>query len=155
MAERARKKKDVKTKRDLSKSTNIKNVKKFYQYLDSGKHDELKTLFDSEAKLFYESSDPITFDELVPIIKMFYSAFPDFKHVTEDIFTNGNKVVVRQSYTGTFKNSFMGFDPNGLSFKYVGIHIFQFKGGKISAVWAVEDELGMMTQLGLELRPKK
>jgi predicted ester cyclase len=49
----------------------------------------------------------------------------------------------------------MGFDPNGMSFKYVGVHIYQFKYGKVFAFWSVEDELGMMTQLGLELKPRK
>jgi predicted ester cyclase len=49
----------------------------------------------------------------------------------------------------------MGFDPNGMSFKYVGVHIFQFKKGKAFIFWGVEDELGMMTQLGLELKPRK
>ena len=47
------------------------------------------------------------------------------------------------------------FDPNGLNFKYAGILIFQLIGGMIFSVWAVEDEVGMMSQLGLELIPTK
>jgi predicted ester cyclase len=136
-------------------SKNIELVKRFYQYVDTGKLDEARAFFDSKAKIFYESGDPVSFDEMVPLIKMFYSSFPDYKHVIEDIFAAGDKVAVRLSYSGTFKNSFMGFDPNGMSFKYVGVHIFQLKNGKAFVFWGVEDELGMMTQLGLELKPKK
>jgi predicted ester cyclase len=136
-------------------SSNIELVKKFYHYLDTGKLDDIKPMCNPHAKFFYESGDPVTFDEMIPVIKMFYTSFPDYKHVIEDIFAVGDKVTARLSYSGTFKESFMGFDPNGSSFKYVGVHIFQFKNGKVSAFWGIEDELGMMTQLGLELKPKK
>ena len=135
-------------------SKNIELVEKLYQYLDTGKLDDARALFDPKAKIFYESGDPVSFDEMVPLIKMFYSSFPDYKHVIEDIFAVGDKVVVRFSYSGTFKKSFMGFDPNGMSFKYAGVHILQFKDGKVFVFWGVEDELGMMTQLGLELKSK-
>ena len=136
-------------------SKNIELVKRFYQYIDTGKIDEARAIFDSKAKIFYESGNTVSFDEMVPLIKMFYSSFPDYKHGIEDIFAAGDKVAVRLSYTGTFKKSFMGFDPNGMSFKYVGVHIFQFKNGKAFIFWGVEDELGMMSQLGLELKPRK
>ena len=47
----------------------------------------------------------------------------------------------------------MGFKPTGLKLRYKGIQIFQFKNEKAINFWAVEDELGMMTQLGMELKP--
>jgi predicted ester cyclase len=136
-------------------SKNVKLVKRFYQDIDSGKLDDSKAMFTPETKIFYESGEPVSFDNMVPLIKMFYTSFPDYKHNVVDIFSVDDKVVARLLYTGTFKNNFMGFEPSGLSFKYVGIHIFQFKGGWVSAFWGVEDELGMMTQLGLELKAKK
>lgn len=37
-------------------------------------------------------------------------------------------------------------------FSYEGIQIFQFSNDKVTNFWAVEDELGLMTQLGLELK---
>ena len=131
----------------------VEQVKRFYEYVDSGKLEALGTLFAPKAKIFYESAEPVSLDDMIPVIKMFYGSFPDFKHVIEDIFEVGDKVVARLYFSGTFKNSFMGFSPNGSSFKYVGVHIFQFSDGRVSNVWAVEDELGMMAQLGLELKP--
>jgi len=136
-------------------SKNIELVKRFYRYLDSKKHDELGELIAPRAKVFYESGDHVTFSEMVPFIKTFYASFPDYKHTVEDIFAVGDKVVARLSFSGTFRNSFMGFDPNGKSFKYAGVHILQFKDGEVSSFWGIEDELGMMTQLGFELKPKK
>jgi predicted ester cyclase len=47
----------------------------------------------------------------------------------------------------------MEMNPSGEKFKYKGIQIVQFANSKVTNFWAVEDELGLMTQLGLELRP--
>ncbi len=135
-------------------SKNVEAVKRFYGYVDSGKPEALGTLFAPEAKVFYESGDPVQLDDMIPVIKTFYASFPDFKHVIEDIFEVEDKVVARLSFTGTFRNVFMGFEPDGSVFRYAGVHIFQFSEGRISTVWAVEDELGLMSQLGLELKPK-
>ncbi|MBN1682493.1 ester cyclase [Candidatus Bathyarchaeota archaeon] len=141
-------------KPDSTELYNIELVKMFYKYVDSGRLDKLEALFTPKAKIFYESGDPVSFDEMVLLIKRFYSSFPDFKHGVEEIFAAGDKVIARISYTGTFKNNFIGFEPNGMTFKYAGIHIFQLKDEMISVFWGVEDELGMMTQLGFELKPK-
>ena len=88
-----------------------------------------------------------------PYIKMFYTAFPDYKHEIDGIIAADDKVVCRVTFTGTFTNSFMGMNPSGEKFKYKGIQIFQFANNKVTNLWAVEDELGLMTQLGLELKP--
>ncbi len=155
MVTRERKKRVARPKNDLVEGKNVELVRRFYHNLDSGKLDELESLFAPKAKMFYESGDPVTLAEMMPLIKMFYSSFPDYKHGVEDVFAVGDRVVARLSYSGTFKDGFMGFEPNGLSFKYVGVHVFQFVDGKVSTFWGVEDELGMMTQLGFELKPKK
>ncbi len=134
---------------------NIEIVKKFYKYLDEGQTDTLKSYFAPDVKIFYESGDPVSFSDMEPFIKMFYTSFPDYKHHIDDIFAAGDKVVARLSYSGTFSNSFMEMKPTGSKFKYKGIQIFQFFNGKISNFWIVEDELGMMRQLGMELQMKE
>lgn len=49
----------------------------------------------------------------------------------------------------------MGIKPTGVKIKYKGIQIFEFTNKKIINYWGIEDELGMMTQLGMDLKPKK
>jgi predicted ester cyclase len=46
----------------------------------------------------------------------------------------------------------MEMKPTGKRFSYKGIQIFQFADDKVTHFWAVEDELGLMTQLGLQLK---
>jgi len=137
------------------KTTNIELAKKFYKHLDAVQLDSIKALCAPDAKIYYESGDPISFDDIAPLIKMFYASFPDYKHEFDDIIATDDKVVFRITYSGTFTNPFMEIKPNGTKFKYKGIQIFQFANNKMANFWAVEDELGMMTQLGMELKPKK
>jgi predicted ester cyclase len=133
------------------KATNIELAKKFYKYLDAVQLDSMKALCAPDMKLYYESGDPISFSDIEPLIKMFYTSFPDYKHEIEDIIAADDKVVCRISYSGTFTNPFMEMSPSGAKFRYKGIQIFQFANSKVTNFWAVEDELGLMTQLGLEL----
>jgi predicted ester cyclase len=139
------------------KASNIGLSKQFYKYLDAVNTDSLNVMaVDPNSKfIYYESGDPISFIDIEPLIKMFYTSFPDYKHNIEEIYAVDDKVVARITYTGTFKKDFMDIKPNGAQFKYKGIQIFQFADGKIKNFWAVEDELGMMTQLGMELKPVK
>jgi steroid delta-isomerase-like uncharacterized protein len=44
---------------------------------------------------------------------MLRSAFPDFKATIEDILADGDKVVIRMTWTGTHKDEFMGLPATG------------------------------------------
>jgi predicted ester cyclase len=140
---------------ELLKTTNIQLAQKFYKYIDEQNFDTLRTIFAPDIKIYYESGDPVSFNDMEPFIKMFYGAFPDFIHQIDEIYATDDKVVVRLTYTGTHTNDYMEIKPTGNKVKYKGIQIFQFANNKAINFWAVEDELGMMTQLGMELKPKK
>ena len=140
---------------ELLKASNIELAKKFYKYLDELNFDTLRAICDPDIKVYYESGDPVSFTDMEPFIKMFYGAFPDYKHQIDDIYAADDKVIVRLTYTGTHTNDFMEMKPTGNKFKYKGIQIFQFANNKAINGWIVEDELAMMTQLGMELKPKK
>jgi predicted ester cyclase len=134
---------------------NIELAKKFYKYLDALQLDSLRVLLAPDAKIYYESGGPVTFSDMEAFIKMFYTSFPDYMHEFEDVIAEDDKVVFRITYSGTFSNPFMDINPNGEKFSYKGIQIFQFENNKVTNFWAVEDELWMMQQLGMELQMKK
>ena len=135
------------------KVENTDLVKRFYKHLDAVQIDSLDVLCAPDIKVYYQSGEPAPFSDMVPFIQMFYEAFPDYVHEIEGIIAADDKVVVRVSFAGTFTNAFMDLSPSGEKFRYKGIQIFQFANGKLTNMWVVEDELAMMTQLGLELRP--
>ena len=94
-------------------------------------------------------------EALMPMFTMWFGAFPDYTHSIEEVIAKGDKVVARCTYTGTHEGEFMGIPPSGNTFKYLGIHVWQLKDGKIVEGWALEDMLYLMEQLGMELKPKE
>jgi steroid delta-isomerase-like uncharacterized protein len=80
---------------------------------------------------------------------MLRSAFPDLKATIEDIVAEGDKVVVRQTWSGTHTGGeFMGVPASGKAVSVGVIDIIRIAGGKFVEHWGQMDSMGMMQQLG-------
>jgi steroid delta-isomerase-like uncharacterized protein len=79
---------------------------------------------------------------------MFRSAFPDFKATIDDMIAEGDKVVVRMTWSGTHKGEFMGISPTGKSVSFGVIDIVRFAGDKFVEHWGMMDSTSMMQQRG-------
>ncbi|MDQ6806691.1 MAG: ester cyclase [Actinomycetota bacterium] len=75
-------------------------------------------------------------------------AFPDLHITVEDLIAEGDKVVSRNTVTGTHRGEYMGIPPTGQSVTYNEIFIVQFVNGRIAETWGVVDVLSQMRQLG-------
>jgi steroid delta-isomerase-like uncharacterized protein len=75
-------------------------------------------------------------------------AFPDLHVAVEDVIAEGDKVVCRNTVTGTHRGEFRGLPPTGKSVRYNEIFIFRFVDGRIAEIWGVVDVLSQMRQLG-------
>jgi steroid delta-isomerase-like uncharacterized protein len=84
-----------------------------------------------------------------------FDAFPDYHMTIDDIVTEGDKAVIRYTWTGTHKGAYMGIPPTNKKVMMWGIEIDRFVGGKIVEAWARMDTLGFMQQLGVVPMPKK
>jgi steroid delta-isomerase-like uncharacterized protein len=78
-----------------------------------------------------------------------HRAFPDLQVTIEDLIEEGDKVVDRNTVTGTHQGEYMGLSPTGKSVIYNEIFIFRFVNGRIAETWGVVDVLSQMRQLGL------
>jgi steroid delta-isomerase-like uncharacterized protein len=76
-------------------------------------------------------------------------AFPDLHLTVEDMIAEGDKVVVRNTVTGTHRGEYMGLPPTGKSVTYNEIFIFRFVDGRVAETWGVVDVLSQMKQLGV------
>jgi steroid delta-isomerase-like uncharacterized protein len=76
------------------------------------------------------------------------NAFPDFKATIEDVIAEGDKVVVRQTWSGTHRGEFMGVPPTGKSVSFVVFDVLRMAGGKVAEHWGLLDAMGLMQQLG-------
>ena len=84
----------------------------------------------------------------------FLASFPDLRTTTEDIVADGDKVIERYSTTGTHTQPFMGIPPTGKSFAIETYVTYRLANGKIVETWGLNDEAGLMRQLGLMPAPE-
>ena len=83
------------------------------------------------------------------VVTLFRTVFPDLTWDIEDMVAEGDKVVVRTTMRGTQRGEFFGIPPTGKRVTMSGIHIVRIAGGKIAEHWGINDDLGMMQQLGV------
>ncbi len=87
--------------------------------------------------------------------RLFFVAFPDFKHEINDIVAEPDRAVFYVTLTGTHEGEFMGIPPTGKKIKYTGLVWVRFLEGKIVEAYGVSDMLTLMQQLGMGLKPKE
>jgi len=88
------------------------------------------------------------------LVKALRSAFPDFKITIDRQVAEGDLVVQHVTTTGTMKGEFAGMPPSGKTASWEAIHITRIKDGKIAEHWSVQDQLGMLQQLGFIPKPE-
>ncbi len=82
--------------------------------------------------------------------RIFYTAFPDTKHVVEDMIAEGDRVAARISVRGTHTGELMGAAPTGRQVSQTAIAIYRIKDGRIVEKWNPHDN-GILEQLGIQL----
>lgn len=81
-------------------------------------------------------------------VKMLHTTFPDFRIAIDDIVSEGNKVVVRSTITGTQMQPFVGLPASGRKIRIQAIDIHLVEDGRISKTWHSEDWMTGLRQLG-------
>jgi predicted ester cyclase len=76
------------------------------------------------------------------------TAFPDLQTTIDDIFSDGEKVVVRFTARGTHSGPLQGIAPTGREATWCGVNIYRVSGGRIRETWQLADGLGLLRQLG-------
>jgi len=80
---------------------------------------------------------------------MLRGAFPDLEATIDDLVAEGDKVVIRQTWTGTHTGGdFMGIPATGKRASVGVIDIIRVADGKFVEHWGPMDTAGMMQQLG-------
>ena len=80
---------------------------------------------------------------------MLLRVYPDIHLTVEDVIAEGDKVVARNTVTGTHRDEFMGVGPTGKSVTYSEIFIFRFADGRVVETWGVVDVYAQMKQIGV------
>ena len=88
---------------------------------------------------------PASFQQLVTLYR---TAFPDAQFSIEDLLASGDKVAMRNTFSGTHRGPFMGIAPTGKHVSQEQMHIVRVASGQVVEHWAVRDDLSLMQQLG-------
>jgi steroid delta-isomerase-like uncharacterized protein len=84
-----------------------------------------------------------------------FAAFPDTQVTIEDMVAEGDKVVVRNTWRGTFRGPWMGIAPTGKEVTWTGIVIWRIKNGKIKERWANINFPEVMQRIASAQSPEK
>lgn len=78
-----------------------------------------------------------------------HGAFSDLKITVNRAVADGDLVVVHVTNSATMTGDFAGMPATGKHATWEAIHIDRISDGKVSEHWVVQDQLGMLQQLGL------
>jgi predicted SnoaL-like aldol condensation-catalyzing enzyme len=78
----------------------------------------------------------------------FVPALPDFRVTVEDVFEDGDTLIGRFKYSGTFTNPLMGYAPTGRPVEMRSIDIWKVKDGLLTEHWDELNTLEVFIQMG-------
>jgi len=138
----------------MSTEENKALIRRIVDLIDQGKVDDAVQLSAPDAIMHYPGGDDVSGQGAQKErIGMFLAAFPDLKHIFEDLFAVDDKVVVRYTIRGTHEGEIMGIAPTGKQVTFTAISIYIVAGGKLSEAWVELDQMGLMRQLGAAPNP--
>jgi predicted ester cyclase len=76
------------------------------------------------------------------------TAFPDLTITIDHLIAEGDLVVLHITTSGTMKGDFAGMPASGKHATWESVHIDRMVDDKIVEHWTVQDQLGMLRQLG-------
>jgi steroid delta-isomerase-like uncharacterized protein len=140
--------------RGAQEASNKATFRRFHDAINTGDAETISTIIDElvepNARIRTPLPLPATGAQAIKYVwAALLVAFPDLHLTVEDIIAEGDKVVVRNTVTGTHRGEYMGLPPTGKSVTYNEIFIFRFDNGRIAETWGVVDVFAQMKQLGV------
>jgi predicted SnoaL-like aldol condensation-catalyzing enzyme len=81
------------------------------------------------------------------------AAFPDAHIVIDDVFGQGDQVVVRVVVSGTQEGAILGIPASGRHVQWDGVDVYRLSHGKISNIWAGDDWTAILNDTGTYKAP--
>jgi len=136
---------------------NMELIRNYLKEMDNKNFEIINEVYAPDAKTYFpsNSSEPMSVEQSTAMAKSFYAAFPDFSHSIEELLAVGDKVILRATDGGTHQGEFNGIPVTGNKVEFSVIVIARIENGKIIEVREEGDMLGLMQQLGMELKPKE
>jgi predicted ester cyclase len=133
-------------------TTNKAAFSRFHDAVNSGDLDAISKAIDEvvDPGLVFHAPVPSEMTGVQALKQVWVAllrAFPDIRVTTEDVVAEGDKVVYRNTVTGTHLGEYRGMPPTGRSVTYGEIFIIRFADGLIAEIWGVVDVFAQLKQL--------
>lgn len=96
-----------------------------------------------------EPGYPATRDGYKKVMADFFKSFPDLNEKVNFMVADSSYVVAHYTLTGTNTAPMMGMPATGKKINIDGVDIVQLKNHKVVKQWEYDEEVKMMTQLGM------
>ncbi len=134
-------------------------IRNYFKELDKGNAEILKEVYTPDAAYYFPSgiSESMSVEQEIEMVKMFHNAIPELIYNIEELFSVGDRVIVRFVARGTHSGELeeMGLPATGNKVEVSSIIIFRIENGKVVEERQEADMLGFMQQIGMELKPKE
>lgn len=122
---------------------------------NKGKLDSIDTLVTNDV-VGHDPMNPVKgIGAFRDVVKKYRTAFPDCHLEIQDLFSAGDRVVMRWRATGTHRGPLESLSATGRQANITGITIYRFSGDRIVETFDQWDALGLMQQLGAVTLPGK
>ena len=126
-------------------------VAPLYEGLNEPTEKDVPALLENATNPDYRScstnSDCLSRDQLAGVFTALGKIIPDLNWTIKDIWTSGNRIVVRGEATGTPTGELFGVKPTGKSFKTISIDMFTVRDGRLAAAYHVENWMAAIEQI--------
>jgi len=132
-------------------------AKRVMEAVNKGDFDTIKELTAPEFVRYSPSTtiDIRSLEEFVEAVKIIQRGLPDINISIEESYAEGDRVISRYIMRGTHQGEFLGIPATGNKLEGSGMLIFRIENGKVVEIREEFDSVGLMQQLGMELKPKE
>ncbi|HZC53382.1 MAG TPA: ester cyclase [Mycobacterium sp.] len=135
-------------------TANLATFRRLHDACNTGDADLVSKTIDEVVEPDVRIGTPLPFDAtgaqaLKQVWATLLRAYPDLHVRVDDLIAKDDKVVARNTVTGTHQGEYLGRPPTGKPVTYNEIFIVRFAGGRIAETWGVVDLLSQLKQLGV------
>lgn len=132
----------------MSHGINEANLQHALEAWNAGDLDGYLALYDDSIKLHGYSPEPLDKTAVRGFYEMIHRAFDGPQLTFHDVFSDGDRLAIRFTMTGTHRDQFMGIAATGRNVAVDGITILRFANGRCVERWSSVNMYAWLAQLG-------
>ena len=125
-------------------------VRRYFEQMCNERKNDLAAELFTEDHVMHDPQVPagVGPQGMVDVVSVYQTGVEGHWEI-EELFSAGDKVIVRWTGSGTHVGEVNGIPPTGKKLSVDAISIHQLRDGKIAESWEVWDTLGFLQQIGV------